>query len=97
MINISLAKNEKSPLWTKAQLIKVLKSLKKGKARDPWGLSNEIFKPDVAGSDLILALLTLSHSAIYRAEDPMSPDLAPTCTNCELPSINLIILLWEMS
>ena len=27
----------------------------------------------------------------------MGPDMTPTCTNCELPSINLIILSWERS
>ena len=41
------------------QLIKVLKSLKKGKARDPLNLVNEIFLPKVAGLDLKLALLKI--------------------------------------
>ena len=41
------------------QLMRVLKSLKKGKARDPLNLVNEIFRPEVAGSDLLLALLKI--------------------------------------
>ena len=32
----------------------VLRSLKTGKAKDPFDMPNKIFKPDVAGSDLIL-------------------------------------------
>ena len=44
------------------KLVKVLKSLKKDKSRDPQGLINELFRPEVAGSDLqnsILLLLNL--------------------------------------
>ena len=37
----------------------MLKHLKAGKSQDPYGLPNEIFKPDVAGHDLILALKLL--------------------------------------
>ena len=33
---------EKNKPWTKQNLLTVLKSLKKGKARDLWGLSNDI-------------------------------------------------------
>ena len=40
--------------WTMDQLKKVLKSLKREKAR-------EIFKPEVAGSDLQLALLKIAN------------------------------------
>ena len=46
---------------TMDQLVKVLKSLKKGKARDPLNLVNEIFRPEVAGSDLQLALLKIAN------------------------------------
>ena len=35
------------------------KSLKKGKARDPLNLVNEIFRPEVAGLDLLLSLLKI--------------------------------------
>ena len=59
LFNQRLAKasiNRSEP-WSREQLVKVLKSLKKGKSRDPWNLCNEIFKPEVAGDDLIEALL----------------------------------------
>ena len=45
--------------WTMKQLEKVLRSLKKGKARDPLNLVNEIFRPEVAGADLKSALLKI--------------------------------------
>ena len=47
--------------WTMEQLENVLKSLKKGKARDPLNLVNEIFRPEVAGSDLKQALLKIAN------------------------------------
>ena len=56
---IAKAKSRVTEPWTKDQLLKVLKSLKKGKARDPWHLCNEIFRPEVAGDDLIEALLLM--------------------------------------
>ena len=37
----------------------VLHSLKNGKSKDPYDLPNELMKPDVAGSDLILAITKL--------------------------------------
>ena len=49
---LEAAKKNNTPPWTMNDLEKVLKSLKKNKARDPLGLANEIFHPDVAGEDL---------------------------------------------
>jgi hypothetical protein len=46
---LKLAKTRKTPPWAIKDLEKVLKNLK---SRDPLGLANEIFRPDVAGSDL---------------------------------------------
>ena len=40
-------------------LNKVLKYLKKNKARDPYGYANEIFKDGVAGKDMKLVILKL--------------------------------------
>ena len=37
----------------------VLKNLKKQKSRDPYGLANDIFRPEVAGDDLKEAILKL--------------------------------------
>ena len=41
------------------QLVKVFK---KGKARDPLNLVNQIFRPELAGSDLQLALLKIANN-----------------------------------
>ena len=62
---LSLSKSNKSEPWTKAQLMKVLKTLKTGKSCDALGYSNELFKPEVIGSDLFESLLNI----IIRAKD----------------------------
>ena len=62
---LSLSKSNKSEPWTKAQLMKVLKTLKTGKSCDALGYSNELFKPEVIGSDLFESLLNI----INRAKD----------------------------
>ena len=61
LLNVRLknARKNKTPPWTREQVIKVLKSLKKGKSRDPLGLANELFHPDTAGDDLIDAIYIL--------------------------------------
>merc|ERR1719319_1915010 len=56
---MEVAKNNKTPDWSKKELHKVLEQLKKNKSRDPHGLANEIFKNEVAGSDLKRAILVL--------------------------------------
>ena len=56
---MEIAKRNKTPDWTIKDLCKVLNHLKNDKSRDPHGLANELFKNDVAGDDLKLALLTL--------------------------------------
>ena len=58
-MRIKLASRNKTPDWTKKQLISVLNYLKKNKSRDPFGYSNDIFKTDVAGDNLISAILIL--------------------------------------
>ena len=52
-----LAQSRETPDWTKSQLLKVLISLKNNKARDPHGMIGELFKPSLAGNDLIDSLL----------------------------------------
>ena len=56
---IELVKHVKSAPWTYQELEIVLKTLKKGKCQDPQGLVNEIFRPGVAGEDLIKSMLLL--------------------------------------
>ena len=52
------SKNTSLP-WTEEDVKNVLKSLKTGKAKDPYNMPNELFKPEVAGTDLILAITKL--------------------------------------
>ena len=52
------AKRESNP-WEIKNLESAMKSLKKDKTRDPNGWINEIFKEDVAGTNLKISMLTL--------------------------------------
>ena len=56
---MEVARNNKTPEWSMEDLNKVLKQLKTNKSRDPLGLCNELFRLEVAGDDLKLALLKL--------------------------------------
>ena len=56
---LELARIGKSEPWTMEDLLKVLKSLKDGKSRDPHGVINEIFKPGVGGKDFQLSFLAM--------------------------------------
>ena len=58
-IRMENALSKITPDWTKADLVKVLNHLKKDKSRDPLGLANEIFKPEVAGDDLQIAVVKM--------------------------------------
>ena len=57
--HIKIAKQIKTKPWTMDELEAVLKHLKKNKSRDPKGYANEVFRTEVAGDDLKLALLKL--------------------------------------
>ena len=61
-IRIKLTKNKTTEPWTMEDLLIVLKQLEKDKARDPEGYANEIFKEEVAGKDLLQALLKNNES-----------------------------------
>ena len=56
---LKIASSKKTPEWTMKDLDVVLKNLKKQKSRDPYGLANELFLPEVAGDDFKLAILRL--------------------------------------
>ena len=56
---LQVAKKNKTPPWKLKDLEIVLKNLKKQKSRDPHGLANDIFRPDVAGDDLKQAILRM--------------------------------------
>ena len=68
---LDLTKHIKSPRWEMKDLEKALGKLKNNKARDPAGLINEIFKPDVAGEDLKNSLLIMFNT---MKENTFLPD-----------------------
>ena len=49
----------KTPDWTVSEVTYALKCLKRGKSKDPYDIPNELFKPDVAGTNLISAITKL--------------------------------------
>ena len=62
--------------WTMQDLETVLKQLKTRKSRDPFGFSNELFKPANAGNDLKIATLTLMNEIKRKQE---FPDILKLC------------------
>ena len=58
-LKIKIARSTKTPPWSMEDLDKVLKNLKKNKARDPIGYCNELFRPEVVGNDLKRAILNM--------------------------------------
>ena len=57
--NIKKARGNKTPEWSKIDVIKVLKNLKSKVSRDPLGYANGLFNPKVAGEDMIKAITKL--------------------------------------
>ena len=58
-LRLELSKTRISADWTYDDLVIVMKKLKPNKATDPVGLVSELFKPGVAGSDLVQSTLSL--------------------------------------
>jgi hypothetical protein len=58
-LRLDAARKNKTAPWTMQQLEVVLNYLNKNKSRDPLGFANEIFRPDIAGQDLKIAVLKL--------------------------------------
>jgi hypothetical protein len=67
---LKLAAQNKSQPWSIMDVTNVVKSLKQGKAKDPYDMPNEIFKPGVAGDDLILAVTNLMNRIKYELTFP---------------------------
>ena len=67
---LELSKWRKSERWSEDDLMRVLKSLKTKKSTDPVGLINELFKPQIAGSDVINSLLIFSNKVKDQCEIP---------------------------
>ena len=84
--SLSLSRREKSkcvktPPWKMSELLYVLKQIKHGKSRDPLHMINEIFYPDVAGQDLVKAILNLMNGI-------KSDQIFPKCmTLCNISKI----------
>ena len=74
---LAVTGNEKSPEWTRKEVINVMKSLKKNKSRDPLRLVNEIFMIENAGEDLVRSLTLMMNRvkitqiipALFRMRD----------------------------
>ena len=73
---IQIARQVKTTNWSKNDLLIVLKKLKNGKCRDPGGIINEIFKPNLIGSDLQEALLDLFNQCKNEMKIPDFMQLA---------------------
>ena len=58
-LRLESLKKKEAVLWTLEDLEEATKSLKNNQARDPNGMLNELFKPNVAGKDLKIALVGL--------------------------------------
>ena len=74
------SENKTDP-WILEDLELVLKGLKKGTSRDPYGYTNELFKNEVAGKDLKLATLKLMNKIKDQQTIPKSLQL------CNITSI----------
>ena len=74
-LRLKLSKTRKSDDWTENNLLDVMKKLKVKKATDPVGLVSELFKPGVAGSDLVKSLLTLCNMMKKECKIPKFAEL----------------------
>ena len=71
-----MSKTRISADWTYDDLVTVMKKLKTNKATDPVGLVSELFKPGVAGSDLVQSTLSLCNLIKRECQIPKFVELA---------------------
>ena len=69
-LRMEVTRNIKSKSWSEADLLKVLKSLKKDKSPDAHGLIYELFRPEVIGKDLLASLLMLCNNVKSQLSIP---------------------------
>ena len=69
-IRYETCKSLKSDEWTEHDLVLVLKSLKKNKSADSYGLVYELFRPEIVGSDLFSSLLMLCNNVKAQMKLP---------------------------
>ena len=67
---MEMLKENKSDDWVTEDIPNVLKKLKNNKSRDPDGYLNEIFKPNIIGSNLRDGLLQLANGIKRNMEFP---------------------------
>ena len=65
-----ITKDIKSADWSEEDVMRTLKSLKNGKCKDPLGLVNEIFKPPIAGTDMVQSLLIMMNKIKNQVKIP---------------------------
>ena len=58
-VRVETSKQNKATEWSMEDLKEALKHIKKNKSRDPEGHCNELFREEVAGSDLLKAILKI--------------------------------------
>ena len=76
MEKLKVVKKNKTTPWKMAQLLIVLKQLKKKKSRDPFGIADKLFDPNTSGDDLLEAILKLMNRI---KEDQVFPDCLRLC------------------
>ena len=76
-LRLKLSKNNKSEPWTLEDLKYAVKGLGKDKSRDADGYANELFTLEVAGEDLLLAVLCLLNRI---KEEQVFPKAFQKCT-----------------
>ena len=81
MRRLEAARLNKTEPWVIDDLEKVLSYLKKNKSRDPHGYANELFRPEVAGKDLKLAILKLMNKIKTDQAFPKEMEL------CDISSV----------
>ena len=80
-MRLKLCAQEKTDPWTLEDLEIVLKGLKNGTSRDPFGNANELFQPKVAGHDMKLAIVKIVNKIKEQQKIPKCMQL------CNITSI----------
>ena len=75
-LRLDIARKNITPNWTMKELDKVLIYLKNNKSRDPYGYINELFKKNVAGSKLKIAILKLMNRIKSEQKYPKALEIA---------------------
>ena len=94
-LRLKLPERKKSMPWEMKDLLKVVSSLKKDKARDPNGWLNDILKEGVAGNDLRRSMLILFNKMRSEKFIPEFVGLADVATIYKGKGENLALRMTE--